>query len=40
MVETIKAFLEGERYGEFQARMKEELQKKLGNSKSDGKWSP
>lgn len=40
MIEAIKAFLEGERYGEFQARMKEELQKKLGDSKGDGKWSP
>jgi CRISPR-associated endonuclease Csn1 len=43
MVETIKAFLEGEKYGEFQAKKKEELLKKLGISKGDGKgklWSP
>jgi hypothetical protein len=40
MIETIKAFLEGEKYGEFQDKMKEELLKKLESSKSDGKWSP
>lgn len=43
MIEVIKAFLEGEKYGEFQARKKEELLKELERKKNDGKgklWSP
>ncbi|CAI2198804.1 12723_t:CDS:2, partial [Funneliformis geosporum] len=35
MVETIKAFLDGQKYGEFQAKAKKELEEKLKNSKND-----
>ncbi|CAI2196231.1 4073_t:CDS:2, partial [Funneliformis geosporum] len=34
MVETIKAFLDGQKYGEFQAKVKKELEEKLKNSKN------
>jgi hypothetical protein len=44
MVETIKAFLDGQKYGEFQAKAKKELEEKLENSKSGDEnkkmWSP
>jgi len=44
MAETIKAFLSGQKYGEFQAETKKELEKKLESNKNSGKskkiWSP
>jgi CRISPR-associated endonuclease Csn1 len=44
MVETIKAFLEGKKYGEFQAEKKKELEKKLEDGKSGNEnkrmWTP
>ena len=44
MIETIKAFLNGQKYGEFQAEKKKELEEKLEHSKNSDKnkkiWSP
>jgi CRISPR/Cas system Type II protein with McrA/HNH and RuvC-like nuclease domain len=44
MIETIKAFLGGRKYGEFQAEFKEKTEKDLRNSKNSDKkkkiWSP
>ncbi|MCE8158959.1 MAG: type II CRISPR RNA-guided endonuclease Cas9 [Candidatus Moeniiplasma glomeromycotorum] len=44
MIEAIKAFLDGQKYGEFQAETKKELEEKLKSSKNSDKnkkiWSP
>jgi len=43
MIEAVKAFLEGEKYGEFQAKKKEELLKDLESDKDNNKgklWTP
>ncbi|MCE8162801.1 MAG: type II CRISPR RNA-guided endonuclease Cas9 [Candidatus Moeniiplasma glomeromycotorum] len=44
MIETVKAFLKGQKYGEFQAEVKKELEEKLESSKNGNKnkkiWSP